>query len=103
MIEHCVFCKLRADADPTELEAIFAGLKALCADLPGALRFASGPNRDYEGKSPDVPAGFVITFETPAALARYADHRIHKALGARLCALCIGGAGGIVVYDLETG
>ena len=41
-----------------------------------------------------------IRFADRLALATYADHPTHKALGARLCDLCEGGAGGIMVADL---
>lgn len=101
MILHGVYLRLRADHDPAELAAVMAGLDALCADLPGCTGFDHGPNIDLEGKSPDHPYGFVSRFDTVRALQGYAVHPTHTALGGRLCALCQGGADGIVVYDLE--
>jgi len=44
----------------------------------------------------------VNRFRDAKALAQYAEHPTHKQLGAQLCALCAGGAEGIVVFDLET-
>ena len=78
-----------------------SGLKALCKSLPGCAGFQHGPNRDFEGKSPDHPYGFIAQFRNRDALASYAEDPDHKALGARLVAMCEGGADGIVVYDIE--
>lgn len=102
MIQHCVFCALRPDADPAELAAAMVEFDALRAEVPGFESFAHGPNRDYEGKSAGHPYGFVMAFRDRAALAAYDAHPRHRAAGARLVALCDGGHAGIVVYDLET-
>lgn len=101
MLLHCVFCALRADADPAELEAVMAELAALQPEVEGFLDFRRGPNRDYEGKSPRHGHGFVIAFRDRAAHLAYDGHPRHKAAGGRLVALCEGGYEGIVVYDLE--
>ncbi len=101
MIRHCVFLSLRADHDGAELAQVLKGLADLCDGLPGASGFATGPNRDFEGKSQAYPGGFTIDFEAEADLQAYAENSEHKALGARLCAQCIGGADGIIVFDLE--
>lgn len=102
MIRHCVYLRLRADADASELTDVMEGLGDLSGRLPGASGFFHGPNRDYELKSPDYPHGFTIDFTDQAALANYAQNPEHRALGARLVALCEGGADGIIVYDLES-
>lgn len=102
MLIHCVFLNLKPDASQHELVAVFKGLDALCQVLDGAKKFNAGPNVDIEMKSPDYDAGFVISFTDRAALSAYADHPTHKALGARLVALCNGGADGIMVFDLDT-
>ena len=78
-----------------------AGLAALGAAMDGFDRFTHGPNRDYEGKSADYPYGFVCEFSDPAALQVYANDPRHRALGARLVAMCQGGGDGIMVIDLE--
>lgn len=102
MILHSVYLRLPQETDRGELSEVMAGLNQLCRDLPGCAGFQHGPNRDYEAKSPDHPYGFVAQFRDAEALALYAENPEHKALGARLVALCDGGANGIVVYDLET-
>lgn len=100
-ILHCVFCDFRGDANDADRHAVLDGLQALALSLPGVLGFDHGPNRDYEGKSAAYDAGFVIRFADKDALNHYAEHGEHKALGGQLCALCNGGAEGVVVYDLE--
>ncbi len=100
MIRHIVMLNLRP-AVQAPLEVVLAKLAELVADLEGCTNFTAGPNRDYEGKSPDYPFGFMFDVEDEAALKAYAEHPQHIALGARLVAMCKGGAKGIVVYDLE--
>ena len=60
MLLHCVFCALRADADPRDLAAVMEDLAALKGEVEGMLDFRHGPNRDYEAKSPRHGHGFVI-------------------------------------------
>ena len=102
MLLHCVFCAIRADADPAEWSSVMGELAALQPEVEGMLDFRAGVNRDYEGKSPRHAQGFVIAFRDRAAHLAYDAHPRHKAAGARLVALCEGGYDGIVVYDLET-
>lgn len=101
MILHGVYLRLTLGRGGAELASVMAGLEGLCADLPGCIGLNHGPNVDMEGKSPDYPYGFMVSFETHQALTLYAEHPTHQALGARLCALCEGGGDGITVYDLE--
>lgn len=100
MILHTVLCRLKAAYDPTELRDVMAGLSGLTID--GFFWFEHGPNVDAEGKTPQYPYGFVCAFADRAALDRYAADPAHRALGARLVALCIGGAEGILVSDILT-
>lgn len=103
MIAHCVFLNLSEDADTRELRDVMQGLADLKGEVTGFAGFTAGPNLDFETKSPDFPWGFICYFETEASLKSYAANPTHKALGARLCDLCEGGANGIVVFDLEVG
>lgn len=100
MILHSVFLRLRPGVDLLEVDAIMEGLAALKDKLPGLNWLRYGPNLDFEEKSPAFPYGFIAEFEDSEALLTYAEHADHKALGARLVALCEGGADGIMVYDL---
>lgn len=101
MIRHCVMLHLRPDHDPAELAAVMQGLGDVANRLPGCGGFVHGPNRDFEGKTPHHPYGFTLDFNSAADLHRYAGDEAHQKLGARLVALCAGGADGIRVYDLE--
>ncbi|MDX8354062.1 Dabb family protein [Cognatiyoonia sp. IB215182] len=101
MIRHIVLLNLKDDHDAAELEAILDQLAALVGVLPGFSAFEHGPNRDLEAKSQNYPYGFIGTFEDTDALQTYAGDARHSALGARLVDLCVGGADGIMVIDLE--
>ena len=101
MIRHCVFLRLKAEANPGELADVMQGLSALVDTLPGCGGFAAGPNVDIEGKSPGIAHGFTFDAQDRAALETYATHPDHVALGVRLVALCKGGADGVTVVDLE--
>lgn len=102
MLLHCVFCKFRPDAPLSAQTEVIKALATFAQSLKGVISFDHGPNVDLEGKSPDYQAGFVIRFTDQAALTRYAGHHTHQVLGSQLCDLCVGGAEGIVVYDLAT-
>ena len=98
MIRHIVM--LNAPASD-ELSLVMSSLSALVGQIDGFVAFEHGPNRDLEGKSPNHPYGFIGTYVDVAAVAKYAEDPRHRLLGARLVALCKGGADGIVVYDIE--
>lgn len=99
MIKHIVMLNLRPEHDAAELAAVMAGLDAL--EIKGFSGFSHGPNRDIENKSPDYPYGFICNFTDLGGLRRYVSDPAHSALGARLVALCEGGADGIMVMDLD--
>ncbi|MEM1289238.1 MAG: Dabb family protein [Pseudomonadota bacterium] len=101
MILHCVFCTFKNGVSAETQADIFNALKDFSQSLDGALAFDHGPNRDFEDKSASYQSGFVIRFADKAALQAYAVHPTHQALGAQLCALCVGGADGVIVFDLE--
>ncbi len=100
MIRHCVMLNLQVDAQE-ELAPVLEGLAALVDRLEDCGGFVAGSNRDFEGKSPNHPYGFMFDAKDEAALRAYAEHPAHKAFGAKLVLLCEGGADGIVVYDIE--
>mmetsp|Transcript_28498 Transcript_28498/g.53442 ORF Transcript_28498/g.53442 Transcript_28498/m.53442 type:complete len:105 (-) Transcript_28498:598-912(-) len=101
MIRNCVMLNLEVDPHASDLDAIMRELADLVERLEGCRGFCVGPNRDYEGKSPDHTDGLTLDADSPEALAAYAVHPDHQALGARLVALCQGGGDGITAYDLE--
>ena len=101
MIRHCVMLRLSPTADLVELSDVCAKLTDLRDRLAGCSGFVAGPNRDFEGKSADYPYGFTLDAENEAALAGYARHPEHKALGSQLVQMCSGGGDGISVFDIE--
>ena len=101
MIQHVVMLNLKPSHDPAELQAVMAGLAALDTKVEGFLSFQHGPNRDLEKKTQEYPYGFICTFSNIEGLERYAADPEHQALGGRLVAMCVGGADGIMVMDLD--
>ncbi|SEW46348.1 Stress responsive A/B Barrel Domain [Cognatiyoonia koreensis] len=102
-ILHVVMLRLAPDTPAANLESVMSGLAALQKDVPGFLEFAHGPNRDFEKKSPEYAYGFQCSFADKDALQSYADNPTHKQLGAKLVAMCVDGANGIWVADIEVG
>lgn len=102
MILHCVFCKFLDEISQKERSTLLSELAAFAGTLNGVIGFEHGPNRDFEGKSAGFTDGFVIQFSDPEALSQYAVHPTHVKLGKRLCDMCVGGADGIIVFDIET-
>ncbi|MBU2934984.1 MULTISPECIES: Dabb family protein [Pacificibacter] len=100
MIIHSVYCAIRAGTSAGEIDAVFAQLSALVPVCNGLLSFQAGPNIDLEQKSQKFTHGFVMTFESQAALEAYTVHPAHKAAGGALVAICDGGGDGIMVFDL---
>ena len=101
MILHCVFCNFRDDVPRAARFGVMQDLRDLCAGFDGVLGFDFGTNLDFEKKSQDHGEGFIIRFADRAAVDVYAGNARHKELGGQLCDLCVGGADGIIVYDLE--
>ena len=90
-----------ARVSTSERAEVFERLSKLSMSLDGVLSFEAGPNRDFEGKSLSYSDGFVICFTDRGALARYAEHHEHLALGGKPRSICEGGADGIIVFDLD--
>ena len=101
MIRHIVLIRFRQDVPETAIAAIFADLHAIRAVLPGVIDITSGRSQSPEAMERGHMHGFVIDFDSWAALAAYQDHPDHKKLGAALVAGAVGGIDGILVFDLE--
>ena len=99
MIKHIVALSLVENVDPSELADVMAGLAAL--NIEGFVDFEHGENLDFEKKSQAYPYCFICHFRDEVALARYANDPEHQKLGARLVAMCRGGADGIFVMDIS--
>jgi hypothetical protein len=101
MILHCVFCNFSDEARAVEQHAVLSELRDFALSIRRCMSAEFGPNRDFEQKTQDYSHGFVLQFKDKDALDEYAKHPTHLALAARLVNLCVGGADGILVYDLE--
>jgi hypothetical protein len=101
MLVHCVFLNFSDECAADERMAVLRALGELKDEVDGILGYSYGPNRDFEGKSPDHNEGFIVTFRDREAHLAYERHPRHVELGGRLVEMCVGGADGIVVYDLE--
>ncbi len=102
MISHVVALKLAPDAARAELDAVMDGLGDLVSELNGVLLFHHGAEIAAEPLARGHDYGLVLQFVDRAALDEYAADSTHKALGARLVALCAGGIDGLTVFDFET-
>lgn len=102
MIHHIVMLDLPSGYDAHALADVMLGLADLGLDIDGFVGFSHGPNKDFEGMSPDCAYGFICTFTDQATSMSYLANTKHQALGARLVALCRGGADGITVVDMAT-
>ncbi|WP_375255693.1 Dabb family protein [Yoonia sp.] len=101
MIRHIVLLDLPDGHNAAELAAIMQGLAELQDNLEGFMGFAHGPNRDIEAMSANCVYAFTCDFVDEATSRIYLDNAQHKTLGARLVALCRGGAKGICVVDMD--
>ncbi len=101
MLAHCVFLKVLATHDHNDTEEVLGTLGQLSTEVEGMLSYEYGPNRDFENKTKDYTHGFVVMFRDRDAHLDYERHPKHVELGARLVAMCDGGADGIAVYDIE--
>ncbi|WP_390911016.1 Dabb family protein [Pseudosulfitobacter sp. SM2401] len=101
MIRHIVLTKCKPDTSQQRIEEIFAGLEQLVENLDGAQAFTGAPSTSPENLERGYTHGFVIDFDSWAALKTYAEHPEHKALGALLVANAVNGIDGILVIDLD--
>ena len=101
MIRHIVLTKFKPDTTEDKIAGIYAGLSALAEKLPGAQHFTGGRSESPEQIERGYMHGFVIDFDSWAALQNYADNPEHQALGGQLAANATGGIDGILVLDLD--
>jgi hypothetical protein len=103
MLKHCVFLNFRDDVPVADRSAVLQGLGDIMPEVPGMISYDSGPNLDFEGKSPAYDHGFIVTFRDRAAHLAYEGHPRHVELGGQLVSMCLGGHDGIMVVDLDCG
>ena len=101
MIRHIVLTRFAAATSEDVIAQIYAQLQALVVRLPGVSGFHGGRSASPEQLERGYHHGFTIDFDSWAALATYAEHPDHKALGAQLVQHAEGGVDGILVLDIE--
>lgn len=101
MIRHIVLTKFKPDTAEDKIAEIYAGLSALTNELDGAQNFTGGRSESPEKIERGYMHGFVIDFDSWAALKNYAENPKHQALGGQLVENAIGGIDGILVLDLD--
>ena len=78
-----------------------SAFQKLWSGSTGISDFRSGLNRDFEGKSFGFTHGFTLDAHSTAALEIYACDETHKIVGGQMTTHCVGGAEGIMVFDIE--
>lgn len=101
MIRHIVALRFREDVDAGQRAELMAALRALRGPVGGILDFRHSANVSPE-KAVVHGFGQVFWFDFTDAAARdaYLIHPLHRAVGARLVAACLGGTDGIQVLDV---
>lgn len=102
MLVHCVFLNFSDNFSLKERLSVLQKLGELVEEVEGMLEFRFGPNLDFENKTPLHREGFVVTFRDREAHLRYEQHPKHVELGKQLVEMCVGGANGILVYDISS-
>jgi len=102
MIQHIVLVRFKDGTPQGMIDALFDEIRALQPQVPGMGRVTSGPSLELEKLEKGFRHGFVVEFESRAALEAYQVHPEHRRTGAKLVAAAEGGLDGILVFDLET-
>jgi hypothetical protein len=100
MIRHIVLIRFRPDVTEDAIAAIFAGLHAIKAVVPGVLAIHAGRSESPEQIERGYLHGFTVDFADWEALAAYQTHPDHRRVGAALVAHAMGGLDGLLVFDL---
>ncbi|WP_293574952.1 Dabb family protein [Phaeobacter sp.] len=101
MIRHIVLVRLRSGVEDHAVDGVVRELAALQSVLPGILSVSGGRSQSPEQIERGYLHGFVIDFDSWAALHRYLEDPRHKEAGQALVALCEGGVEGVLVFDYE--
>ena len=97
MLEHVVLMKPKANVGTDAIAALWAGLGGLRHLIAGIVDIAVGDNVNSEGKDLGFTLGFIVTFESRAALDDYLPHPEHLAVVPLVRAI----ADDTLVFDLE--
>jgi hypothetical protein len=102
MIRHCVFVHFRETVSEAEISGLLEEVAGLKAHVPGITEVHIGANVSPEsGMDKGYGNGFIMDFDSPASRDRYLADERHQQVGAKLVAAAVGGAAGILVYDMQ--
>lgn len=101
MIRHIVLITFKPEISEAQVNALFAELESIKAQLPGLVAISSGRSESPEKMERGYMHGFVADFADWDALQAYQDNADHQALGAKLTAAAVGGKDGILCFDYE--
>lgn len=102
MIRHCVFIHFRTEVSTSQRDALFDQIVALQSRLKGMVAVQLGKNVSPEaGMDKGFADGFMIDFSSSEHRDAYLIDAEHQAIGARLVESALGGAAGILVFDME--
>ncbi len=95
MVDHLVFCTVKAEATPEEVEDLLSSIRALKDDVPSVVDLAAG--EDFSGRSGGYTHALFARFEDRAGLQEYLKHPAHLAVVEKLDAR----TAGRIVVDYE--
>jgi hypothetical protein len=98
MIRHVVLVQFRANSD---VETIFAALKALQGKIDGIQSISCGPDNSPEGLQRGHTHGFTVDFRDAKSRDAYLPHPEHQKVGGMIVAAAEGGIDGVTVLDWD--
>lgn len=79
-IKRVVLLEMRSDARPSDIDAAFAGVRALPSQVEGVLEAVAGADVSIDGLAGGYTHGAVLRFADPDTRERYEEHPAHVAL-----------------------
>lgn len=102
MIRHCVFVRFAPGVTDARKEELLQQIAGLRSRIPGFLAAYTGSNVSPEtGMDQGYSDGFIVDFADAAARDAYLSDAEHQRIGANLVDAAMGGADGILVFDLR--
>ena len=95
MVDHLVFCAVREEASPGEVEDLLSSIRGLKDGVPSVVDLSVG--EDFSGRSGGFTHALFARFEDTAGLQEYLQHPAHLAVVEKLDATTTGR----IVVDYE--
>jgi len=102
MLRHRVFINFVPRVTAQQKLDIYDRITSLQNHLPGMVAIHHGANNSPEvGMDKGFSDGFIVDFIDAASRDAYLADPKHAQIGARIVESAVGGADGILVYDIE--